>query len=297
MNGRIAEAYEEKNGEKSREAHSNRAKSVEFAEELHASSTAGDLVKSLVYGGLDGIITTFAIVSAVAGAGMPTKSVILLGLANLLADGISMGLGDYISEVAERRFEEHEYEREKWEFENFPQGEIEEMIQIYINKGVSEADAKLIMTTLSKYPDVFVRLMCVDELGFIAPDEESECWKNGLVTMLSFDTFGAVPILVYFLFADFLKNNANDLFALAALATALTMFALGVTKASFTKQSKIKSGLIMVFNGGFAASVAFAIGFLLESRYGTDTSTDSVEFGQAQMDVLAGHTQTCSCLS
>jgi hypothetical protein len=77
-------------------------------------SDHGDFVKSLIFGGLDGIITTFAIVAAVAGSDMDTDVVILMGIANLLADGISMGLGDYLSEVAENNFVKKEREREMW---------------------------------------------------------------------------------------------------------------------------------------------------------------------------------------
>ena len=71
-------------------------------------------MKSLIFGGLDGIITTFAIVAAVAGSDMDTDVVILMGIANLMADGISMGLGDYLSEVAENNFVNKEREREMW---------------------------------------------------------------------------------------------------------------------------------------------------------------------------------------
>lgn len=78
------------------------------------TSDHGDFVKSLIFGGLDGIITTFAIVAAVAGSDMDTDVVILMGIANLMADGISMGLGDYLSEVAENNFVNKEREREMW---------------------------------------------------------------------------------------------------------------------------------------------------------------------------------------
>ena len=77
-------------------------------------SNHGDYVKSLIFGGLDGIITTFAIVAAVAGSDMDPDVVILMGIANLMADGISMGLGDYLSETAEINFVQKEREREMW---------------------------------------------------------------------------------------------------------------------------------------------------------------------------------------
>ncbi|KAJ8605997.1 hypothetical protein CTAYLR_010117 [Chrysophaeum taylorii] len=263
MRAATREAFERRDSVSSRREH-------ERAEELHATAGAGELVKSLVFGGLDGVITTFAIVAAVEGARLPTSTVILMGVANLVADGISMGLGDYLSEVAEERFVRHEFEREMWEMENYPEGEIQEMIQIYVEKkGLSRDDATSVMRTLAKYPRVFVDLMCVDELGFVPPNDDGlPAWKKGLVTMLAFDVFGAIPIFVYYVASCVHYDATHDkLFAVSAVATASTMFALGVCKASLTCQPKLWSGLMMLVNGTLAAIVAYGIGHALEGGY------------------------------
>lgn len=90
-------------------------------EESH--STAGGYVKSAVYGGMDGLITTYSVVAGVAGSGLSPYVVIALGVANLIADGLSMSLGDYIGTKSEQEFARLERKREKWEVENNPQGE------------------------------------------------------------------------------------------------------------------------------------------------------------------------------
>ena len=260
---RIRKAYEEGDVEESRELHD-----IQAAEEKHASQESGEIVKSFVFGGLDGIITTFAIVAAVAGAGLSTNTVILMGVANLVADGISMGLGDYLSEKAERNFVMHEFKREQWEMRNYPEGEVMEMIDIYVTeKQFTREDAEIVVKTVAKYPKAFVDLMCVDELGFIAPtDDGFPAWKKGTVTFFAFVFFGSVPVFVYVL-AKIPKNEPakNTLFAIAAIATAFTMFALGATKASFTKQHKTHSGLMMLINGSLAAAASYGIGFLLST--------------------------------
>ena len=114
--------------------HKDRAGSVEAhqtnAPEQHQSEQ-GQYLKSLVYGGLDGIITTIAVVAGVAGASLSTGIVLILGFANLIGDGLSMAIGDYLSTKAERDYNRAEREREAWEVRNFPEGEKKELIEIY----------------------------------------------------------------------------------------------------------------------------------------------------------------------
>ena len=126
-------AHSTKDVEMSIAAH-DKTKLTEDATEVHGGD-ANEYIKSLVFGGLDGIITTFAIVAAVNGAGLDMNTIILMGVANLVADGISMGLGDFISSKAEADMVQTEYDREKWELENYPEGEYKEMIEIYESKG------------------------------------------------------------------------------------------------------------------------------------------------------------------
>lgn len=77
-------------------------------------SVGSEFIKSIVFGGLDGIITTFAVIATVAGANLELDLVILMGFANLIGDGISMGFGDYLSSKAEMEFARHELKREEW---------------------------------------------------------------------------------------------------------------------------------------------------------------------------------------
>ncbi|MDP3975671.1 MAG: VIT1/CCC1 transporter family protein, partial [bacterium] len=92
---------------------------------------AGKYLPEAVYGASDGIVTTFAIVSGVVGADLSTSIILILGFANLLADGFSMAAGNYLSIKSEKEYHREEYRREKWEVENYPKGEIEEIRQIY----------------------------------------------------------------------------------------------------------------------------------------------------------------------
>ena len=87
-----------------------------------AASPWAEFIKSIVFGGLDGIVTTFAIIASVEGASFPTQVVLLTGFAKLLGDGLAMGIGDAMSESAEQHHILGEAKREAWEYENYPEG-------------------------------------------------------------------------------------------------------------------------------------------------------------------------------
>jgi VIT1/CCC1 family predicted Fe2+/Mn2+ transporter len=254
------QAYRNRDLEASRDFHN---KQPEQAAENHA--TGGEYIKSVILGGLDGIITTFAIVAAVEGGNLSKHTAILMGVANLVADAISMGLGDYLSERAEIAFVKTEQEREKWETENYLEGEISEMIEIYQGRGLSPEDATTVITTLAKYPKVFVENMMVDELGLM-PIMDShdpwECHKKGLITFISFMVFGAIPLATYLLLYD---TSGKYRFMVACGSTLVTLFMLGVVKSGFTNQNRYLGGLGMVLNGTLAASAAYTIGVLCDT--------------------------------
>src|SRR3989344_7234904 len=131
------EAYHHQDPEASRKAHQSGN-----APELHQTGH-GQYIKSFVYGGLDGIVTTLAVVARVAGANLSASVVLILGVANLIADGISMAFGDYLGSKAENEYMAAERVREIWEVKNYPEGEKREMVELYISKGISEEDAKI----------------------------------------------------------------------------------------------------------------------------------------------------------
>lgn len=259
-------SFEQKDPEASKRAHDSKKdyNQVDASKEDHSDN--GDFVKSLIFGGLDGIITTFAIVAAVAGSDMSTDVVILMGIANLMADGISMGLGDYLSEIAENNFVNKEREREMWETNNHLEGEKQEMIEIYMEKGLSAEDAKTIIDTMAKYKEFFVDHMMVMELGLMPVDAEDEAWKKGAVTFFSFLTFGSVPVLTYIIFrgVDFGDTDVDWVFIISIFSTLITIFMLGVCQGLITNQNIWVSGGRMLFNGGLAASVSYLLGFLLK---------------------------------
>ena len=245
-------AYKSKDAAESRRAHQVRATEEHQQEQ-------GKYIKSVVYGGLDGIITTFAVVAGVAGASLPGGIVLILGFANLIADGLSMAIGDYLSTKAENEYNTAERQREAWEVDNYPEGEKHELVEIYVEKGVSQEDAETIVGLLSKHRDAWVDVMMAEELGIIESDESPI--KNAVATFLSFALFGFVPLAAHVL-GHIVRSVDTHAFVTACALTGLTLFALGTVKARVTGRNWLRSGAEMLLVGGIAAAAAYGIGSL-----------------------------------
>jgi VIT1/CCC1 family predicted Fe2+/Mn2+ transporter len=250
------EAYLNRSVERSRRAHE---RSRDEALEEHRQEQ-GRYIKSLIYGGLDGIITTFAVVAGVAGASLSVAVVLILGFANLIADGLSMAIGDYLSTKAENEYARAERRRELWEVENYPEGERREMVELYMDKGIDRQDAETVVDILSKHREAWVSIMMVEELGIVESDESP--LRNAFVTFLSFAVFGFVPLLAYVVLR-FVPALQAQAFWFSCALTGLTLFTLGALKVRITTRNWFASGLEMLVVGGLAAAAAYGIGLAL----------------------------------
>jgi VIT1/CCC1 family predicted Fe2+/Mn2+ transporter len=251
------EAFAKKDAEASKAAHM-KGQAGASASERH--SAGGKYLGSIVYGGLDGTITTFACVAGVAGAGLGPGIVLIMGFANLIADGLSMSIGDYLSTKSEREYERAEREREAWEVDNYPEGEKEELRELYEAKGMSPEDARSVVDLVSKHRDAWVDIMMVEELGIVKSDESP--LGSALATFASFATFGFLPLLAY-VAASFLPGIGGASFPASVALTGATLFTLGAAKTRITGMSWLKSGMEMLLVGSVAAACAFGIGALL----------------------------------
>ncbi len=251
-------AYAERDMAASAAAHSPTV--IARAVEQHGG-TSQQYIGDMVYGGLDGIVTTFAVVSGVSGAALGSGVILILGLANLLADGLSMAVGAYLSLKSEREYYNRERERETWEIEHFPEGERLEMIEIYRAKGYSRQDAEALMEIQSKDRDLWVDAMMVHELGLL-PDDRLPI-RSALATFVSFLLAGAVPLLVYLLGLVVPIDPAVS-FPVALVLSAMALFGLGTAKVLVTERNWFRSGLEMLLVGGAAAGIAYLVGYLLQ---------------------------------
>ncbi|OGY78958.1 MAG: hypothetical protein A3B74_03645 [Candidatus Kerfeldbacteria bacterium RIFCSPHIGHO2_02_FULL_42_14] len=216
-------------------------------------------IRSIVYGGLDGTITTFAIVAGVSGAHLSSQILLILGVANLIADGVSMAFGDFLSTAAEQEYRDAERRYEAWELYHRPEHEKKEIITFYREKGMSKKDAQQLADIFFKYPQSTLDLMMIEEHG-ILPNQAS-AWKNALYTFGAFVVFGFVPVLTYVI--DFFAHDVVYTFFIASMLTGITLFVLGALKTRITGVAWFRAGLKMLLVGGFAAALSYSIGALL----------------------------------
>lgn len=168
--------------------------------ELHSDKGFGPLIKPIIYGGMDGLVSVFVgvLVAAITGETLPV--ILSLSLAKLFAGAFSMGAGGYMSSRAEVDFAIGERKREEWEVENFKEGEVQEMINLYIEKGYAKEVAWRIVEILAKNDRVFIDAMMVEELQIPLDQAHQSPLKNMTVNFFAFMIFGIVPVLPFIIF-------------------------------------------------------------------------------------------------
>ncbi|MFQ5605643.1 MAG: VIT1/CCC1 transporter family protein [bacterium] len=221
----------------------------------------GQYIGDMVYGAIDGIVTTFAVVSGVAGASLSSGIVLILGFANLFADGLSMAVGNYLGTKSEVEYKRRERYREEWEIENLPEEEKEEIRQIYKRKGFTGQLLEQAVEVITRDKKQWVDTMLLEELHII-PEQKSP-FKAGFITFLSFVLAGFVPLFSYVLsyFSSFFDKNS---YPIAIGLTFTTIFAVGSLRVYVTGKRWWTSGLEMLVVGGATAVVAYLIGYLLK---------------------------------
>ena len=220
-----------------------------------------EYIAEFVYGGIDGVITTFAVVAGSAGAELAVPIVLILGFANLIADGFAMSVGSYFSAKSENESYDKHKAVEYWEIENLREKEVEEIREIYEAKGFEGDLLKQVVDVITSDDEVWVDTMMKEELEMIKDDRPP--WKRGLVTFIAFNLVGFIPLSAY-AFAGFIDASASDLFVVSSFSTAVALALIATLKGLVTEQSLIKGIIETVLLGGIAATIAFFVGDILE---------------------------------
>ena len=218
-------------------------------------------LKDVIYGGIDGAVTTFAVVSGVAGAGLATEIVIILGMANLVGDGFSMAAGNYLGTRAEAEEREKALRMEERHVREHPEGEREEIRQIFARKGFEGDELEDVVRTITANRRLWIETMLTEELGL--PPMVRSPWTAAIATFIAFVLVGLVPLLPFVLALAAGRPAEGGAYAWSAGLTGIAFFAVGAAKSRFVERSWLASGLHALLIGGAAAALAYGVGAAL----------------------------------
>jgi VIT1/CCC1 family predicted Fe2+/Mn2+ transporter len=228
---------------------------------LRAKPSASYL-HDFIYGGIDGAVTTFAVVAGAAGADLSETVVIILGGANLIADGFSMAVSNFLGSRAARQERERDRREEERQIREVPEGEREEIRQIFAAKGFQGHDLERVVDVITADPDLWVDTMMTEELGY-GSTEPSE-YKAALATLVAFLAIGFLPLMV-FVYDLIVPGEVGHAFTWSSVMTVVAFAVVGGLKSRFVDQSWWRSALETVAVGGLAAVLAYATGAFLQS--------------------------------
>lgn len=222
-----------------------------------ATAQAPSYLAAAVLGAIDGCVTTFAVVAGATGGGFAPLVVVVLGFANLLADGFSMAASNYLSIKSQHEQVAAARRREEQHIAHIPEGEREEIRQIFAQKGFSGAVLQSIVDTITRNRRLWVETMLTEELRL--PARGPDPLRSGLATFVAFVLVGLVPL------APFLLPGLSpaQAFAGSTAATALAFFSVGVAKGLALERPPLRAGGETLLLGGTAAGLAYLVGYWL----------------------------------
>ena len=220
------------------------------------------IVPDAILGGIDGCVTTFAVVSGAFGAGFSASVALVLGIANLLADGFSMAVSNYESIQAQQEYIDDVRENEMRHIEQVPEGEREEVRQIFRQKGFDGEMLERVVEIISQDRNVWVDTMLTEEHGL--QTQALSPFRSASTTFVAFLIVGMMPLLPYTL----ATLSATQQFLISLTVAALMFLLIGMLKSMVYHRPILQSGLRTLLMGGAAAGLAFVTGHLAHAWFG-----------------------------
>ena len=219
-----------------------------------ATAPQSSYLRDWVYGGIDGSVTTFAVVTGVSGADLSARIILILGIANLLADGFSMAASNFLGTRTERQETDAVRAMEQRHIDRDPEGEREEVRQIFAAKGFAGEDLERAVSTVTADNERWIDFMLVEEYGLGRAMRSA--WSAAVATFSSFALCGLVPLLPYIL-------KLPNAFALSIGMTAVTFFVIGSVRSRWLLLSWWRAGFETLAVGIVAAALAYGAGVLI----------------------------------
>jgi vacuolar iron transporter family protein len=230
--------------------------------EVRHRGAGGNTLRAAVLGINDGLVSNLSLVMGVAGATLPQNTVLLTGLAGLLAGAISMALGEWLSVQSARELYERQIALEREELETAPAEEQEELALIYQAKGISAERAQQLAAGLMQEPRTALDTLAREELGIDPQNAGGSAWTAAATSFGLFAVGALLPVLPYFFVGGLQATIWSGVLA------AFGLFASGALSSLFTGVPVLKAGLRQVMFGLVAALVTFGLGKLVGTGLG-----------------------------
>jgi VIT1/CCC1 family predicted Fe2+/Mn2+ transporter len=219
-----------------------------------------------VLGAIDGAVTTFAVAAAAVGGGLSGTVVVVMGFANLLADGFSMAASNYLSAKSELEEIERARRQEEDHIHRVPWGEREEVRQIFAAKGFSGPLLEQIVSVITARKDLWVDTMLTEEHGLSLAERNPI--RAGLATFAAFLVVGLLPLLPFLAATEATAQTFN----VSLVVTAAAFGGVGLLKGRILQRSMLRSGVETLLVGCVAAALAYSVGYMLRALYDSGTA-------------------------
>ena len=212
-----------------------------------------------IYGSIDGAVTTFAIVAGVMGASLPSTIILILGFANLFADGFSMTAANYQASKAKNEFVKMKRRQEEWEIENLEEQERDEIRDIYRKKGFKDKLLEDVVRVITSRKKIWADTMMKEELGLI--EDEKNPVHSSISTFVGFNLVGLIPLIPFMIFTIIGIELNSEAFLYSTISVLVAFFVVGMIKGKIVKKTILYSGFSTLIIGGIAATVAYLVGY------------------------------------
>ena len=220
---------------------------------------SGGWLRPTVFGAVDGLVTNTSLIAGLGGGGVSAHTVILTGVAALVAGAFSMGTGEYISVTNQNELVHAEVSTERAMLARFPAAEEAELAEYFANYGADQETAARMAAAVSADPDTALRVHTREELG-VDPFELPSALLAGFSSLIAFSIGAIIPLLPYL--AGLPSKSATSL-GIAAVA----LLAGGMVVGRLTGRPLLRSGLRQLALGALAVAVTFAVGHLIGSGH------------------------------
>ena len=257
-------------GESAEEKHSVEPATAYDAEAAHEPEEwhGGGIesIRNVIYGVNDGLTATLGVLAGVGGASVSPRVVLIGGLSAMVASGVSMAGGAYLSSKSQREVYEGQLAREAAEIEAMPELERAELVKIYRSKGLTPSEAETIVGRITSDKKVWLETQAREELGLDVAQFENPT-REGLVAGISTLVGGVIPVLGYLLGRVLIGAAANGFAALviAYVVSAVFLFAIGAARSLVTGKGGVRSGLEMLAVGSAVAALTYGVGLLFRA--------------------------------